>query len=312
MYIGLGPQYGDSHLDRLARAFARSGYSVLIPVSEPMIAYRLSVDEHDIAVSAFRQLQRQPGVDPDRVGMFGISVGGAVVTRAAQQPEINADVAMVHVLGGFFDASQVLAQMSLRAYEVDETWYEWEPSDATFRATRNSLVPLLPSEDREEVWNLFGDDITEVPPGLTDEGQALARVLTNRDPERVDQLLAQLSPNVTEFLNEISPSHGVTDLRARTLLLHDRNDHVLPYSESVRFAEQSSVAEGDVRLTLIDHFHHVRPDEDSDIQGLSRDGLRLFRHIFAMHSALDDRGNFTSPIDLLPWVDGSDSCQARD
>lgn len=308
MYIGLGPQYGDPHLDRLARAFARNGYSVLIPVSEPMTEYRLSAEEHDIAVSAFRQLQRQPMVDPDRVGMFGISVGGAVVARAAQQPEIRDDVAMIHALGGFFDASQVLAQMSLRAYEVDGTWIDWEPSEATFRATRNSLVPLIPSEDRTAVWELFGSDTTEIPAGLTDEGEALARVLTNRDPEQVGELLDQLPPDVVRFLEAISPASNRDELQARTLLLHDRKDHVLPYSESVRFAENESEAGADVRLTLIDHFHHVRPDEDADIWSLSRDGFRLYRHIFAMHNAMDDRGIFTSPLDLLPFVDRSQSC----
>jgi acetyl esterase/lipase len=308
LYIGLGPEYGDAHLDRLARAFARNGYSVLIPVSQPMIEYRLGDQEHDIAVSAFRHLQAQPSVDPERVGLFGISVGGAVVLNAAQHDEIHDEVAMVHALGGFFDAGRVFGQMSARAYFVDGDWHAWEPSSTTFRATRNSLVPLLPSEDRVEVWNLFGEDVTTVPSGLTPEGQAMAEVLANRDPERIDELLDELPVDVREFLAALSPAHGVEHLSAPALLLHDRKDHVLPYSESVQFAELASEMNADVRLTLLDQFHHVRPDEDSDLLSLIGDGARLYRHIFAMHRAMDDRGAFTSPLDLLPFLGGQETC----
>ncbi len=308
LYIGLGPEYGDAHLDRLGRAFSRNGYSVLIPMSEPMIDYRLSAEEHDIAVSAFTSLQQQSNVNPERVGMFGISVGGAVVVNAAQQPEIQDSVRMVHSLGGFFDASQVLAQMSLRAYQVDGEWHEWEPSATTFRATRNSLVPLLPSEDRSALWELFGKDETEIPSDLTPEGHALASVLTNRDPSRVDKLLGELPPVQKEFLDAISPAGDIDQLTTSVLLLHDRNDHVLPYSESVSLANRAEEVDADVRLTLLDHFHHVRPDQDVGIWSQARDATRLYRHIFAMHWTMDDRGVFTSPLDLLPFVDRPDSC----
>ena len=112
MYIGLGPEHADPHLDRISRAFARNGIAVLIPVSEPMVEYRLDADEHLIAASAFQYLQSLPTIHPERVGMFGISVGGSIVANAAQEPEISGDVAMVNSLGVYYDAGTVLGQMA--------------------------------------------------------------------------------------------------------------------------------------------------------------------------------------------------------
>ena len=310
MYIGLGPEHGDPHLDRVSRAFARNGISVLIPVSEPMVEFRLDANEHFIAGSAFEYLRDLPDVNPDRVGMFGISVGGAIVANAAQQESIRDDVAMIHSLGGYYDAQTVLAHMGVRAFEAgDGEWHDWEPSSATFRATRNSIVPLLPSDDRVAVWNLFGSDDTEIPPGLTEEGQAVAAVLVNRDRGRIPELLAELPEEVSAFLHEISPSAQIEDLSATTLLLHDRFDHVLPYGESVRFAADAEQAgHGDVYLTILEQFHHVRPDEEGDRLSLLGDGISLYWHIFRMHQSMDDRGWVSSPLDLAPLFPGRNEC----
>lgn len=309
LYIGLGPEHGDPHLHRFARAFARNGYSVLVPVSEPMVDYRLDAEDHLVAASAFQHLRDRPEIDADRVGMFGISVGGAIVVNAAQQPEIRDEVAMVHSLGGYYDAEVLLAHMGVRSFEVDGEWTEWEPSNVTFRATRNSVLDLLPEEDRAPLAEVFRLESSGVPSGLSDDSRALAELLANRDPARIDQLRENLPNHISAFLAEISPSHDLQHLVADTHLLHDRFDHVLPYSESVRFvSDAESLGMDSVHLTVLEQFHHVRPDEDSNRLSMLGDGFDLYRHIFRMHQSLDDRGWLTSPLTLFPGVSGPEQC----
>jgi hypothetical protein len=309
LYIGLGPEHGDPHLDRISRAFARNGYVVLIPVSDAMINYRLDADEHEIAASAFEFLQFMPEVDQQRVGMFGISVGGAIVANAAQEFRIQDEVSMVLSLGGYYDARMVLGQMGVGAFEVEGAWKEWEPSSTTFRATRNSIVPYMPSDDRAALWQMFTPDATEIPDGLSSDGRSLAAVLTNDDPQLIDPLIDELPHDVLEFLDRISPASDLMQLEADTYLLHDRYDHVLPYSESVRFSQDAQLAGLDqVHLTIIEQFHHVRPDEDGSRVSLMADGARLFKLIYRMHRSLDDRGLFTSPLDLVGLDQGETRC----
>jgi acetyl esterase/lipase len=310
MVIGLGPEYDDRHLDRLARAFARNGIIVVIPIIDSMVDYRLDGDEHRIAVSAYRYLARRADVHPERIGMFGISVGGAVVVNAAQQPETRENLAMVHSLGGYFDATRVLTQMSVQAFEIDGEWAAWEPSSTTYRATRNSLVPLMPSEDRGVLWDLFSPDAHEVPEDIQPEDSlALARLLTNREPSRAFELADSLPEDLVEFLAGISPSTGIDHLQTDVLLLHDQNDHVLPYSESIAFADALSERDHDnVALTILEQFHHVRPDEESTAREQLADGWLLYRHIYRMHRSLDSDGWFVSPLESLPGIGGRSSC----
>jgi acetyl esterase/lipase len=307
MYIGVGDEYDDPHLDRASKALARNGIAVLIPVSEELIDHRLTSTEHEIAVSAFRFLQDMDSVDPQRVGFFGVSVGGAIVANAAQDSRINQEVALIHSMGGYFDAFELLASMALEKYRVDGEWIDWEPSSATIRVVRNSILPALPAEDYEPLWHLITDQEDEIPEGLTEDGQALARLMVNRDPDRVPTLIAELPDELKALMEQISPAYGIERLVTRTLLLHDVHDQVLPYSESVRFYDDLETAKSK-HLTLLEVFHHVRPDEEAGYLELIRDAFRLYGHAYRIHRPLDDRGWFVGVSDLWPGGSQRSAC----
>jgi hypothetical protein len=83
----------------------------------------------------------------------------------------------------------------------------------------------------------------------------------------------------------------------------------LPYSESIAFAAAIDELDREsAYLTILEQFHHVRPDEESSTRELLADGWQLYRHIYHMHRSLEDRGWFVSPLDLLPGVGGDQTC----
>ncbi|MGP4025671.1 alpha/beta hydrolase family protein [Actinomadura sp. 3N407] len=83
-----------------ATEFARRGLAVLIydKRSAGYTNFRRSYSElADDALGAVRALRSRPGVDPAKVGLWGLSEGGWVVPLAASR---SADVAFVIVVGG--------------------------------------------------------------------------------------------------------------------------------------------------------------------------------------------------------------------
>jgi uncharacterized protein len=82
-----------------ATAFARQGLSVLI-YDKRSIGYSLSQRSYaqlaDDALGAVRTLRAHPGVDPAKVGIWGVSEGGWVAPLAAAR---SANVAFVIVVG---------------------------------------------------------------------------------------------------------------------------------------------------------------------------------------------------------------------
>ena len=85
---------------RFADAMARSGVAVLVPDSAALLAGTLNPDETGGVVDAFRLLASRPEVDPQRVGLVGLSVGGTLAAWAAQErPDVDRAVLIAPMLG---------------------------------------------------------------------------------------------------------------------------------------------------------------------------------------------------------------------
>jgi uncharacterized protein len=100
LVTGSGSGVPREHLLTEATAFARQGLAVLIydKRSVGYTTFRRSYSElADDALGGLRALRAQPGVDPAKVGLWGLSEGGWVVPLAASR---SAEVAFVIVVGG--------------------------------------------------------------------------------------------------------------------------------------------------------------------------------------------------------------------
>lgn len=100
LVTGSGAGVPREHLLTEATEFARRGIAVLIydKRSEGYTNVRRSYSElADDALGAVRALRGRPGVDPAKVGLWGLSEGGWVAPLAASR---SADAAFVIVVGG--------------------------------------------------------------------------------------------------------------------------------------------------------------------------------------------------------------------
>ena len=80
--------------------------------------------------------------------------------------------------------------------------------------------------------------------------------LENSEPERVEDLLGKLPNRVQEHLRRLSlKNYDLTYLAGRLILIHGRDDTMIPYTESVALA---SAVPGS-QLFLVDGFSHVDP-----------------------------------------------------
>ena len=80
-------------------------------------------------------------------------------------------------------------------------------------------------------------------------------------------------------LAAISPSEGIDRLSARTLIMHDRQDDLVPSEESRRMAEAMR-AGGDVYYTEFSFFHHVDPTRPASPAVFARESFKLYLHLY--------------------------------
>ena len=141
----------------------------------------------------------------------------------------------VNAFGPYYDAESLLLQAASRSvvYELIDTLDN--PMD---------IEILARHYDTEKPTALKELD------GLSPPGRRVAQLLAGVEPTEGVSLAAALPSGFHEDLDRISPSSHVSDLKARLLVMHDRDDLLVPAAESRRLLEATR-DRGNVRLRAV-------------------------------------------------------------
>ncbi len=277
-------------VERVADGLARTGVAVLVPDSRTLLEGRLEVGEIDGVVRAFTVLAQRPEVDRTRVGIFGFSVGGSLALLAARDPRIGEEVRWVNAFGAYADARTYLASVAAHAYlGEDGTQVEWTPTPLARevylrfvldqvdhardrgRLAKGVTAPILagqqPTDDDALRESLSTD--------AADSAYALLTALTLEDARRA---IADLPPDVQDFMQDLSPAAHVAGTLASVHLMHETEDHHVPFLESRRLAsayEDAGVLAAHTEFRLFDH---VQPD-DMDLWAAAPELVKLLLHV---------------------------------
>jgi pimeloyl-ACP methyl ester carboxylesterase len=250
----------DWRLRRLAETLAAAGFTALAPAVSGL--KRGAVVEEDIAVVAtsLEHLRAKvEGVDPARVGVFGISVGsGPALAAAARSPERTA---FAGAFGGYYDLVEVLKGLAKAGRDLEGQLVSTDRWDF-FRANSH-LAP--DEEDRALLLELARLPRVEreaqagaVSGRLSPAGRALAELLTTERPERVEVLVEAAGPEVNRLRRALSPRYFAHRLTMRLFLAHGLPDPVIPHTETLRLAQ--AVPEGsEPAVALLPLFGHADP-----------------------------------------------------
>ena len=241
-------------IERVADGLARSGVAVLVPDARTLLEGRLEVGEIDGVVQAFELLATRPEVDRSRVGIVGVSVGGSLALLAAGDSRIAGDVRWVNAFGAFADASTYLAAVAAHAYRgTDGVVVPWIPSPLVREVYLGLLLDQLGDErDRRLLDAAFTEPILSAdrpPPDAslrgsleTDAARSIHDLLTISALDDAEVAIEALPAPYRETIDALSPVRHLADIRAEVHLMHDTEDHHVPFVESRALA--SALAAG--------------------------------------------------------------------
>jgi dienelactone hydrolase len=275
---------------RVADALARTGVAVLVPDSRTLLEGRLEVREIDGVVDAFRLLASRPEVDRDRVGIVGFSVGGSLALLAARDPSIAAEVRWVNAFGAFADATSYLASVSAHGYlGPGDDLVAWTPTPLAREVYLHFLLDQVDDEDDRAALDaaLGGPVLAGEPPGpdpalrrslTSDAARAVHDLLTAPSLDRAIGAIRTLPDESLAFIDAISPARHMAGMEADVYLMHETEDHHVPFVES---RDLATVLEDAGRL--VDHtefrlFDHVQPD-DLDLAAAAPELWKLMLHV---------------------------------
>lgn len=285
LFLGVNPAgRDDPRIVGLAEGLARAGSVVMIPWSDTMTQRRIDPQEIDNLVWAFQYLVGLEEVDANKAGMGGFCVGASLSVVAAQDPRIRDQVRFINFFGGYYDARDLVLAVVSSSRFSDGLQEPWKPDRLPVEVVRTHLIEGVQDDyERSLLHRVFVlRDATldaAVVDAMSTESRAVFEMLSGTSLSRATELMEMLPVSTLASLETISPSTRIGDLKARILIMHDREDDLVPSEESRRLA----AALGDssrVYHTEFSLFQHLDPTRPVSPPVYARELFKLFLHMY--------------------------------
>lgn len=242
----------------LATTLARARFSVLVPDLPGFRHLRIHpTDARDVA-DAFAWLAAQPDLAPaGRAGFIAFSYGAGPALLAALENGVREQVRFVVGVGGYHDLVHAIRYFTTGYFETGAGWRYLEPAEYGKLVLVHSARPYLDAADADVLRAMAerrladrGADLSELAEQLGPPGRALYSLAINRDPGRFAVLFSELPAAMGADIAALSlHDKDMGRLRARLVLLHGRDDNLIPWTESAALAR--AVPSSQVRLVLL-------------------------------------------------------------
>ncbi|RLK46526.1 pimeloyl-ACP methyl ester carboxylesterase [Alkalispirillum mobile] len=277
----------DPRLIQFAETLARAGFRILAPEVETLTRMDVSPENVQDVVDASRWLDEHG--DGDGVGVAALSFSVATAVLAAMEPEGQPHIGWVVGVGGYYDLVDSLTYVTTGYYTEDGREVFLEPRVEGRWVVLLTQLDRVPDDDDRELLERIayrhlddpGTDTEDKAEDLTPSGRAVYDLLTNRDPERVPELLADLPEPVRDEIEALNLARrDLSDLQAYLLLVHGRDDDVIPWTQSQALLEAAPASGAELRL--VTGLTHV------DVDPGLLDAWRLLRAVNRLLVLRDD------------------------
>ncbi len=287
----------DPRLIAFAQTLARARFAVFVP--DLVNLRQLNVSSKDAAAlaRAVRYIAARSGVGSDAsVGMIAFSYAAGPALLAAMAAETRQSVRFVYAVGPYFSIETVITYLTTGRFRQDVAgpWRQAEPSPYAVWVFVHSLAGQLDDPRDRRLLTAIAEakladaeaEVSALLAQLGAQGRSVHRLLANRDPEAVAGLVAGLPEAVRSQLRALDLSRrDFSDLEARLIVVHGRDDSLIPHTESRALAAALNGDSAD--LFIVDSVGHV----ELQFTGLA-DIYRLWR---AVRILLEERDRMPRP-----------------
>jgi pimeloyl-ACP methyl ester carboxylesterase len=273
----------DPRLVAFAQTLARARFAVLVPELVGLRELQVRADDAQAIADAVAYLHDSAALPalPTGAGAFSYAVGPVLLT--ALEPPARDRLDFIVAIGGYHSLERVIAFFTTGYYLQDGAWRYRRPNEyGKWLFVLSNAERLEEPEDRALLRAIARrrldhphapvDDLAQE---LGPQGADVHALIVNRDPERVPELLARLPAPLLEELRALDlANENLRRVQARVILVHGRDDDIIPYTESVALLE--AIGRDRAALYLVDGLQHV--DVDADFT----DAWQLWRAVYRL------------------------------
>jgi hypothetical protein len=274
---GLTPRgRDDPRVVAFATTLARARFEVLVPDLPQMRALQVTgQDAVPIADAAFFLDTRGKEMP---LGLIAVSFAVGPAVGALYEPPAAGRVDFVVTIGGYYDLEALITFVTTGYYRQTPTdpWHHQTP------AAYGKWVFLLTNAqrvddpaDRQALYEMAerklgnGDaDVADLVRRLGAQGRTVHALLDNHQPERVPDLIAALPAAIRDEMAALDlKCRDLARLPVDFIVVHDRNDTIIPATQSIQFA--AATAPDRAHLFLIGSLEHAVPGAPDIVDGMT-------------------------------------------
>ena len=250
----------DKRLVKFAEGMARLQFAVLTPELSDYRELEIRTRQVTQVADAFRYLVNRQDLSPGGragIGAFSFAAGPAIL--AALEEDLRERVRYIFAVGAYHDLRRTIRYFTTGYFEADGKARYVEPSDyARVVFAYTALDHVSDLDDRATLKAMLdakvenaSADVSGPASGLGAEGQSVYGLLTNTDPDAASELIDRLPPETRTLIDALTlADKALGGLPARLILVHGKNDPLIPYSETIALSR--AVAPSDPRVFLIE------------------------------------------------------------
>lgn len=279
----------DRRLVNFAGAMADAGFAVLVPDIPAIRQLRLRASDSRDVADAIAYFSRRSEIADRPLGLVAFSYASGPALLAVLEPGIGPNVDFVVAVGPYYDAEAVLGFFTTGYFRSPSgAWEYLEPNAYGKWLFVASNAPVVADGDDRallaEIARRKLEDSEADVSGLTDrlspEGRGIYEFAVNADPARTPAMIAVLPQAVRAEIQALDLKRkDLTKLAPDLIIIHGRDDSIIPYTESLALMKAAPESRAD--LYLLENLSHV------DIKDVDmRDAFTLLR---AVHRLLVER-----------------------
>ncbi|MDO9467865.1 MAG: hypothetical protein Q7J36_11245 [Thiobacillus sp.] len=249
----------DPRLVAFATTLARAGFAVLAPDLQGYRQLRIRPSDTDEIADAFAWLAAQPELAPEgRAGMFAFSFSVGAALLAALRDDIREQVRYLVGVGGYYDLPRAMRFFTTGWFEHDGQWHRGTPDDTGRMVLAYSSLDYFADQGDRAVFDRMvaqrsrdpDADLSPLAATLSAGVRSVYELAVNDDLARFAELYARLPEGMRADIDQLDLARrDLAPLKARLILLHGRNDNLIPWTESLALA--AAVPAGQARVFLI-------------------------------------------------------------
>lgn len=254
----------EPRLRELARSLARAGFLVIVPELPGPRRLSLSRADAEVLAEVLRGANANRPWLPSGIAAVSYGVGPAII--AALEPDLASRIDFIVGIGGYHNTDSAIQFMVTGTFRRanDPLLYRLPPNNYSRWVFLHANAGRLDDERDRDLLRALADrrleDSTassaDIRALLSPQGLAVLDLLEATDPAQVPALIAALPETVRRDIDSLNLAlYDLKPLNARLILVHGRDDPIIPFSESEALA--AAARPGAARLFLVERIGHV-------------------------------------------------------